>query len=96
LRTGDETLLGLVPTQGEQNFLTFSDSSQGGFPDELPIRLKKNRYKEILRAGYSFEHQEGLHFQAMICAVNFQRELLSRSKECGFASVSLGTFCVRT
>ncbi len=79
LRTGHETLLRLVPTQGKQNFLAFGRGSQGGFPDELPIRLKKNRYEELLRAGYSFEHQEGLHFQAMICAVHFQRELLSRA-----------------
>jgi hypothetical protein len=78
LRTGHETLLRLVPTQGKQNFLAFGRGSQGGFPDELPIRLKKNRYEELLRPGYSFEHQEGLHFQAMICAVHFQLRLLVR------------------
>jgi hypothetical protein len=64
----------LVPTQGEQDFLTLSDSSQRGFPNELPARLKKNRHLEILRAGDSLKNQEGLHFQAMICAVNFQRD----------------------
>src|ERR1700687_1001373 len=78
LGTGHEPLRRLVPTQGEQDSLTLSDSSQGGFPDELPIRLKKNRYKELLRACYSLENQEGLHFQVMTCAAIFQRELLLR------------------
>src|SRR5437879_1295031 len=47
LRTGDETLPRLVPTQGEQDFLTLSDSSQRGFPDVLPMHLEKNRYEEL-------------------------------------------------
>src|SRR5712671_2243362 len=75
-RAGHKTLPRLVPTQGEQDFLTLSDSSKRGFPNALPARLKKNRHLEILRAGYSLKHQEGLHFQAMICAVKLQRELL--------------------
>ena len=86
MRTGDETLPGLVPTQGKQNFLALSGSSQRRFPDELPVRLKKNRYQELLRGGYSFEDQEGLHFQAMICAAKLQRGLLSRTRGCRSAS----------
>src|SRR5712671_554720 len=57
LRAGHETLPRLVPTQGEQYFLTLSDSSQRGFRNPLSIRLKKNGYKELLRAGYSLKHQ---------------------------------------
>ncbi len=76
MRAGHESLSRLVPTQGEQDFLTLSDSSQRGFPDEFSIRLKKNRYIELLRARHSLENQEGLHFRVMICATNFQRELL--------------------
>jgi len=82
LRTGHEALLRLVPTQGEQNFLTLNGSSQRGFPDELPVRLKKNRYQELVRARNSLKNQEGLHFQAMICAARFQLGTLSRAKEC--------------
>ena len=77
LRTGHESLPGLIPTQGEQDFLPFGGSSERGFPDVLPIRLEKNRYKELLRANHSFEYQEGLHFQSTTCDANFQRELLS-------------------
>jgi hypothetical protein len=86
LRTGHETLLGFIPTQGKQNFLTLLSSSQSGPPDELPIRLKKNRYKELLGARDSLKNQEGLDFQAMICAIELQRELLSRTTECTSAS----------
>src|SRR5260370_9295515 len=69
-------LLRLVPTQGEQDFLALSRSSQGGCSDELPIRLKENRYMELLRAGNSLKNQERLHFQAMTCGIRIQRELL--------------------
>jgi hypothetical protein len=86
LRTGHETLLPFVPTQGEQNFLALSSSSQSGLPDELPIRLKKNRYKELLGARDSLKNQKGLHFQPMTCATEFQPELLSRTTECRSAS----------
>ena len=61
LRAGHESLVRLVPAQGELDFLTLSDSSKRSFPDELPFRLKKNRYNELLRVGYSLEDQEGLH-----------------------------------
>src|SRR5260370_7521701 len=73
-------LLRVVPTQGEQDFLALSRSPQGGFSDELPIRLKENRYTELLRAVNSLKNQERLHFQAMTCdaVVIFQGELLSR------------------
>src|SRR5260370_2444017 len=74
-------LLRVVPTQGEQDFLALSRSPQGGFSDELPIRLKENRYTELLRAVNSLNNQERLHFQAMTCdaVVIFQGELLSRA-----------------
>ena len=86
LRTGHETLLRLVPTQGEQNFLTLNGSSQRGFPDELPVRLKKNGYQELVRSRNSLKNQEGLHFQAMIRNARFQQGLLSRTTGCKFAT----------
>src|SRR5437016_7235019 len=76
LRTGHESLPRLIPTQGEQDFLTLSDNSERTLPNELPVRLKKSRYNELLRAGDSLENQEGLHFQMMTCDSVFQRELL--------------------
>src|ERR1700731_450710 len=78
LRAGYETLPRLVPEQGEQDFLTLSDNSKRTFPNELSIRLKKNRHLELVRVGDSLENQEGLHFQMTTCATVFQGELLYR------------------
>jgi len=77
-RTDYETLLGLVPTQGQQDLLTLGDSSHGGFPEELPIRLKENRYKKVLRARHSLKNQKGINFEVMTwpAIFVFQRELL--------------------
>ena len=75
LRAGHETLRRLVPTQGEQDFLTLGDNSERTFPNELSIRLKKNRHLELVRAGDSLENQKGLHFNVRTCTV-FQRKLL--------------------
>ena len=86
LRTGHEALLRLIPAQGKQNFLALSGGSQRGFSDELPIGLKMNRYQELLRAGCSLKHQEGLYFQATTCFLKFQRGFLSGSTECRSAS----------
>jgi hypothetical protein len=80
LQAGHETLLWLVPTQGEHDFLTFRDSTERGFPHEFPVRLKKNRDKELLRASYFFEHQERVHFQVMTCtAFSIFQGVLSRA-----------------
>src|SRR5260370_36171704 len=49
LRAGHETLRRLVPTQGEQDFLTLGDNSERTFPDELSIRLKEKRYSQLLQ-----------------------------------------------
>src|SRR5205814_1920346 len=86
LRTGHEALLRLIPAQGKQNLLALRGSSQRGLADELAIRLKKNRYQELLRSRNSLKNQEGLHFQAMIRNAKFQQGLLSRTTGCKFAT----------
>jgi hypothetical protein len=42
-------------------FLAPRDSPERSFPDELLIRLKKNRHLERITPRYSFESQKGLH-----------------------------------
>src|SRR6266446_1285467 len=76
LRASHKALHWLVPTQREQDLLPLSNNSQRRLAYELPVRPKKNRYEEVLRAGYFFENQEGLHFQMMTCNAVFQRDLL--------------------
>src|SRR6202008_5205419 len=78
LRASHKALQRLVPTQREQDLLPLGNNSQRGLSHALPIRSKKNRYKELLRVGESLEDQKGMHFQVMTCAAIFvfQRELL--------------------
>jgi hypothetical protein len=47
--------------QGQQDYLPARESSQRSLPDELLIRLKKNRHLERITRRYSFENQKGLH-----------------------------------
>src|SRR6266481_621412 len=58
LRASHKALHWLVPIQREQDLLPLSNNSQRRLAYELPVRPKKNRYEEVLRAGYFFENQE--------------------------------------
>src|SRR5260370_2038828 len=93
LRASHKALHWLVPTQREQDLLPLSNNSQRRLPNVSSISLKKNRYKELLRAGDSLENQEGMHLLVMTCDAVTQRNssLWPLNRSCQKAMLSCQT-----
>src|SRR5712672_3512425 len=76
LRASHKALPWLVPPQREQDLLPLSNNSQRRLPNVSSIRLKKNRYKELLRAMTC----DAVSQCELLPPANLRRQWLHRSR----------------